>query len=120
MNNIIFSDKNKVLEKIENIIKEGNLNTHILADFDRTITKAYINWNSTPSIMHIFRLNKILPENTVFYDNNLYSIYAPIEKDTNIDIDYKIKKMEEWWKRSLESLKQSWLSKYHIEEAIKI
>jgi len=44
MSNIIFSNKNKYKEILENISKWWFSNLHILSDFDKTLTKEFIDW----------------------------------------------------------------------------
>jgi cytosolic 5'-nucleotidase 3 len=41
--NIIIPDEQSLEEKIKNISRDGKEKLHVIADFDRTLTKAFVN-----------------------------------------------------------------------------
>lgn len=102
-NNIIYSDKEKVLEIMQKIKKNGVSKLHFLADFDNTLTKAFVNWKKSASMVAILRWeDKTLWEECALEDQKLFNKYHPIEFDPNVEINEKKEKMTEWWTQSLE------------------
>jgi hypothetical protein len=55
MNNIIYSDKDIFSKKLEYLKKQGLNSLYVVSDFDRTLTKAYIENEAVPSLISILR-----------------------------------------------------------------
>jgi len=118
MKNIHFADKEK-FEKIKmNFRKDWFSKIHFLADFDRTLTKAYINWIHTPSLIWILREKNILWDYVTQEENRLYAKYRPQEENPNINIKEKKWILENWWIETFELLIKNWLNKEHIIQTI--
>ncbi len=116
-NNYIFTDKNYYNLVLDNIKNEGLDNLHFLADFDNTLTKAFVNWKRTPSLVSVLRWKDwLLWEEVAKKDIELFEKYHPKEIDPNLSIEEKIKYMEFWWKESFELFIESWLTKNILEE----
>ena len=112
MKNITYSNKEKFLKTLENIKKGWAQNLHILADFDNTLTKAFVDWKRTPSLLSVLRDNfEILWEEFAVDDTKLFEKFHPIEIDPNIQVEEKNKQMENWWKWSFELLIKYWFNK---------
>ncbi len=117
MKNIIYSDKNKLEETLEKMKKDWLWNLHILADFDNTLTKAFVNWVKTPSLVSVVRWkNWLLWEQCAIDDTKLFEKYYPIEKNPNIPVEEKKKYMLEWWEKSFNLFIKHWLSLDILEE----
>ncbi len=117
MYKIIYSDKNNLEKTLENIKKDWIKNLHILADFDNTLTKAFVNWIKTPSLVSVVRWKDwLLWEQCAIDDTKLFEKYYPIEKDPNIPLEKKKKYMTEWWKKSFNLFIKYWLSKDILKE----
>ena len=115
--NIIYSDEKNFLEKLENIKKEGLENLHFLADFDNTLTKAFVNWKKTPSLVSVVRgKNGLLWEECAKKDEELFEYYYPKEIDPNIDIKQKKEFMLQWWEKSFWLFIEYWLSLEILEK----
>ena len=117
MNNFVYTDKQEFSKKLENMKKEGLENLHFLADFDNTLTKAFVNWKKIPS------LNAILRETKWYFldeinkkDIELFEKYHPKEIDPNLNIKEKIKYMEIWWKESFRNSIKWWITKKILKE----
>jgi len=118
MENIIISDKNKYEEIIRNISAWGFPNLHILSDFDKTLTKEFIDWEKRPSLISVLRRQNILWEEYSKKAYELFDFYNPIEIDPNIDIEEKKIQMTIWWEKHLDLLVHSWLKRQDIDKAI--
>lgn len=108
------------VERLEALLKvfkeEGKEKIHVLADFDRTLTKAFVNGQKVPSVISILRDGRFLTPEYVQQANELFNQYHPIEIDPDVSLEEKIQKMEEWWRRHFELLLKSGLSKKEINE----
>ena len=91
MEKIIISNKKELDEKIEKIFKDGKEKFHVLADFDRTLTKAFIKKKRTNSIISMLRKapGRYLTEDYADRANELFDKYYPIEIDPNLSIKKK-------------------------------
>jgi HAD superfamily hydrolase (TIGR01544 family) len=95
--NIVISNK-KELEKIKKSISEGGTEKlHVLADFDRTLTTAFVDGKSVPSLISVMRDNNYLSPDYAAAAQELYLKYHPIEINPEIPIAEKKKAMKEWW-----------------------
>ena len=119
MKQIIYSDESHAKKIIDNIKWDWFDKLHILADFDRTLTYSFVDWEKKSSLISIIRKNpKYLGQEYSTKANALFDNYHPIEIDVNIPMEEKIIKMSEWWRAHLSLLGESWLNKKHIDEAV--
>jgi 5'-nucleotidase len=95
--NIIISKKEKFNKKKEEIKKGGFKKLHILSDFDRTLTKSFVEGIKVPSLISILRDYDYLCPEYVRESKELFEKYHPIEKDPNISPEDKKKAMYDWW-----------------------
>jgi len=93
---------NNTKDKINKIKSDGLNNLHIIADFDKTLTKTKLDsGDEFKSIMGVIRHEGFLGEE---YDNvafGLFDKYHPYEIDPDLSIPEKCVKMEEWWQTNL-------------------
>lgn len=118
MKNIVILNPEK-LEKSKSTISEGGVDKlHVLADFDRTLTSAFIGGQSTPSIIAILRDGSYLTPDYAKKAHELYNKYHPIEIDPKIPIEKKKKAMNEWWEAHFDLLIKSGLNKKDLERIV--
>jgi len=118
MDNVVIPNSEK-LEKVKKLILEqGRDKIHVLADFDRTLTKAFVSGKKIPSIISVLRDENYLSEEYSEKAKALADKYHPIELDLNISIEEKKKAMQEWWTQHFDLLIKSGLNKKHIEKVI--
>ncbi len=117
-NNLIIVNETELDKKREKIIKEGKGKFHVLADFDRTLTKAFVNGEKTPSVISILRNEDYLSEEYSKKAKELAEKYHPIEMNLNISVEERKKAMNEWWSSHFELLINSGLNKKHIEKVV--
>ena len=88
---IIFKNKQEFSKTLERIKSEDLDNLHFLADFDNTLTKAFVNWQKTPSLVSAIRWKDwMLWEKCALEDTILFEKYHPIE--INPDVSFEEKK----------------------------
>lgn len=116
--NIIIINKENFEKILSNIKNDWFSKLHILSDFDKTLTKEFVNWSKVPSLISTLRINKVLWEEYSKKSFELFNYYNPIEIDPNLDLDYKKQQMSIWWWKHLDLLIKSWLKKSDIDFAI--
>lgn len=117
MKNVIIQDLEKFNNTKKLIQKDGIGSLHILSDFDRTLTKAFIDEKEVPSLISILRNHNYLTPDYPKKAHMLFDKYHPIEIDPHIPREEKTKAMHSWWKSHYELLIESKLNKKDIENA---
>ncbi|MFH0831262.1 MAG: hypothetical protein V1886_00110 [archaeon] len=116
--NIVIPGR-KGLEKKKKIFSEqGKERIHVLADFDRTLTKAYVNGEYIPSTIALLRNKDYINKDYSNKARALAAKYHPIEKNPNVSPEEKKEKMEEWWVSHFNLLIKSGLNKKHLEKIV--
>ncbi len=118
MEDIIISDKETLEEKIKKIAETGKEGLHVLADFDRTLTKAFVDGEKIPSLISELRNRNYINEDYSKKAHELFNKYHPIEVDPNVPFEEKKAKMHEWWSKHFELLIKSGLNKKHLKQIV--
>ncbi len=116
--NIIISNKKKLEKIIKKIAAGGSENFHVLSDFDRTLTKAFVKGEKSSTVIAQIRNGNYLAPEYSPEAHRLFDIYHPIEIDPTIGKKEKNKKMHEWWRAHFDLLIKSGLNKRVIEEIV--
>ncbi len=106
------------METIKNLVKDGKEKLHILADFDGTLTKQYVNGKEVSSAISILRDSEYISKDYAKKAHELRDKYMPIEKNPDICIEEKKKIMLEWWIKHFDLLIKSGLNKKHLENVV--
>jgi len=118
MKNIIIVNKEDLNEKKKTIAKDGADKLHILSDFDRTLTRAFVDGEKTPSIISELRKGNYISEDYAKEATALADKYHPIEVNLTIPHEKRKKARYEWWSKHFELLIRSGLNKKYLEEII--
>ena len=120
MKNIIYTNKNDFLNKLKNIKNEGLENLHFLADFDRTLTKAFSDDKNKR-----WKWISVFKENSLWFDENFCNLeqqnfekYYPLENNPDLSLEEKKKYMLEWWIKTFELFIKFGLTKEKIKNAV--
>lgn len=119
MKNVVIPDHGK-LEKLKAAIsKDGVEKLHILADFDRTLTYAFVSGEKIPSIISILRSSgEYLGEDYAKKALALYEKYHSIEINPKIPLEDKKKTMHEWWRTHFDLIVKSGLNRNHLDKVV--
>jgi len=117
MEKVIISNPENFEEIKQKIISGGAENFHVLADFDRTLTKASVD-NKIHSTIAILRNENYLSEEYSKKAFALADYYHPIEFNPEIPLEEKKKHMQEWWKKHFDLLFEYGLNKNHLKRLI--
>ncbi|KAK4280048.1 hypothetical protein QN277_011723 [Acacia crassicarpa] len=91
---LIIGDRDSLANKIASIRSAGPQKLQVIADFDATLTKFWVNGTRGQSSHGLVQQDN--PE----YDakrQELYDYYHPLEFSPDIGLEEKTKLMEEWW-----------------------
>ncbi len=97
MEKVYISNKKSFQEKIKEIKKQGINKLHVVSDFDRTLSRSFLNGKKIPSISALIREGNYLSADYSKKAFALFDKYYPIEIDESLDYDYRFNKMQEWW-----------------------
>jgi 5'-nucleotidase len=115
MENVIIFNPKVLEEKIKKFKEQGQDKIHVLADFDRTFTYAYINGEKIPSAISILRKESILNEEYSRKTEELFTKYHAFEVDASMPLPEKKSKMAEWWDLHNQELLKHGLEKKHLD-----
>lgn len=116
MNKIYYKNRQNFNNIVKNIQTQWVDKLHILADFDRTLTKHFVNWEKRPSLISVLRREWYLWDEYSKKAYELFDIYNPIEIDPNYPLEQKKEKMHEWWTKHLQLIVDSKLHKDIIDQ----
>jgi len=121
MQNIIIPNPEELEQKIRTFSQQGVEHLHVLADFDRTLTKAFYQSKKAGSIISQLRKDKgrYLTPDYADKSQALFDKYHPIEIDSSIPQEEKKKKMYEWWKAHKLLLIDSGFDKQTIQQSVR-
>jgi len=115
---IIIPSPEKLEKLKKSVSQSGPEKLHILADFDRTLTTAFVNGKSIPSLISILRDGNYLTPDYAQKAHELYDKYHPIEIDPKIPIEEKKRAMKEWWTTHFNLLIKSGLNRKDLEKVV--
>ena len=78
---VIISNEASYTKKKNQIVDGGFEELHVVADFDRTLTKAFVNGEKTPSVISELRRKHYISEHYSKKATELAEFYHPIEID---------------------------------------
>lgn len=119
MKNIVIPNHKK-FEKIKKaIINDGPEKLHVLSDFDRTLTTAFVGEKPVPSLISVLRDHNYLTPEYSKKAQALYKKYRPIELNPKISFKEKKKAMHQWWTTHFNLLIKIGLYKKDVQKVIK-
>ena len=119
MNNIHISNPKLLEEKISKIKSDGSTTFHVVSDFDKTLTPAFINGKKAETGISQLRAGGYLSPEYVEKAYALHAKYYPIEIDETLSIEERSRFMLEWWTEHLKIMIQYGLNKEVIDDIIK-
>lgn len=115
--NILIPHPEKLQAKIQKIALQGKEHFHVIADFDRTLTKAFA--EGKPTVSLITRLqNGFFPPAYIDESNKMFHTYHPIEIDATIPLDEKKQAMVKRWNEQFNLMLSYGLTRKIIEQAM--
>jgi HAD superfamily hydrolase (TIGR01544 family) len=114
----IIQDLNFVKDTVNRINHSDFAKLHVLADFDKTLTKSFSQWKIRPSLVSLLRSEGYLSEEYTNRAYALYNHYHPIEIDHTISLVDRKQQMTTRWKEHMQLLVDSGLHQSHIRSIV--
>lgn len=118
MENIIIPNPEKFKEIKKRFIEQGAQNLHVLTDFDRTLTKAFVNGQESSTSFAQIRNGGYLGSEYSAKTRELFAKYHPIEIDSKLTVNERAPFMLEWWKKHFELLIEYGFNKNIMAEIV--
>lgn len=119
MENVLIKDPKSFKRKLNKIKSEGKGSLHVISDFDKTLTKAFVKGQRTHSAMAQIREGGYLTKDYAPKSFALYDKYYPIEISKKIPQEIKNQKMKEWWSRHIKLLAECGMNRDVVLDIIK-
>ena len=114
---IIISNEEK-LEQIKKVIKEAGIDKfHLIADFDRTLARAYSEGKKVSTSYAQLRNNNFLGRDYELAARTLFIKYNRVEIDAVLTRAEKMESMQEWWETHHALLIEKGLTKEMLKKA---
>lgn len=117
--NILISNPKEFQRKLNLIISWDSQNFHVIADFDRTLTKAFVDWNFRASLESVLESWWYLWSDYSQKSKANFDKYHPIEIDSTIPLEAKKSAMLERRTNQFQAMIECGLTKDIIQEAMK-
>jgi len=114
--NVLIPNPQKIEQAKKQWRADGCDKLHVLADFDRTLTRAFVDGQQSPTVIGQIRNNNYLSPEYIREAHELYEHYAPIEQDPYLSNEKKNIAMREWWSTHFTLLVKSGLTKKIMDE----
>jgi len=105
-------------KKIDQIKADGTKNLHVISDFDRTLTTAYVNGKKMRSSYSLIREGNYLSPEYVKKAFYLFDEYHPYEIGQKISDEERNVKMIEWWTKHFALMKECGLNEEIFDDII--
>jgi 5'-nucleotidase len=115
---VIISNPALFEKKKELFRKTGISNLQVVSDFDRTLTKAFISGKKSNTSFAQIREGNYLSNEYRAKADLLFSKYRPIEINTLISREEKVRLMNEWWTLHMDLFVEYGLENNVIEDIV--
>lgn len=118
-NNIIIPNPENLNKIAANMRAGGPDKLHILSDFDKTLTRAVVDGQASPSVIAQLRNNKILEHADYSRRANaLFDKYHRFETDPRLDLAERTAQMKKWWNEHHQLLIECGINQKSIDEVV--
>jgi 5'-nucleotidase len=118
MSEKIVSNPDNFEELKQRIKKQGHENLLVVADFNKTLTHAFIDNEKVSTSFASIRDNNYLGEEYINKAKEYFQRFHPVEISKDVSFEEKDKAMDEWWKKHFEILIEYGITKKVFLEII--
>lgn len=117
--NILARDFEAVEKVLRNLSTDGSQHLQVIVDFDRTLSKAYLEDGTVCSGSHaVLAKGGRLPTQITDRITGLYNKYYPVEVDPHKSMEEKLPAMVQWWTEAHDILVNSKLNRNVVTESV--
>lgn len=114
-----ITNPKEVERKIKSWKEDGPSQLHVVADFDKTLTRLFPSGKKVPSTYALLREGKYLTEDYASRAYQAFDKYHPYEIDPHLSMKEKCARMQEWWQVHWELMVECGMDKETIKDLIK-
>ncbi len=118
MEDVIISNPSEFERKKALLRAGGAKHLHVVADFDKTLTKAVWNGEKRFSLIELIRKYHYLSDGYVAEAYGLADTFRPWENDQSLSLEERKKRMVEWWSMHVKVMSKYGLSREIVEKII--
>lgn len=115
---VSISNPEKLEKELDQIKEAGPESVQVLADFDRTLTTAFVDGEKVSSVISVLRDGDYISNDYAQEAAKLFNKYHPIENDINLSSQERKAAMEIWWREHFKLLIDSGLTINHTNQAV--
>ncbi|MEK7607030.1 MAG: haloacid dehalogenase-like hydrolase [Patescibacteria group bacterium] len=115
---VFIPNEKELFNKVAALRADGVSRLLVLADFDRTFTKAFVDGQKSPSVIAQLRNENVLTPDYAPRAHALFDHYHPLEINPSIPRDQKESAMREWWVKHFELLVECGLTQGVMREVV--
>lgn len=115
----LIADPIGLEQKLSRIVADGEDHFHVIADFDRTLTKAFVAGKQKSSLESIIADEGYLGAEFTKQSAQNFATYYPIEIDPEIPLEQKKAAMKEWREIQFDLMLHAGLTKDILSQAMK-
>ena len=116
--NVIIPSPKILQQKIDLMRTAGSQQIHIVSDFDKTLTKAFVKGKNSQSSYALLRDNNYLSPEYVQKARALADYYRPFEINLSLSTEIRTQKMEEWWEKHHVLMVQTGISQEVFQDLV--
>jgi len=113
---IHIANPGELQRKINACKRDGSKHLHVISDFDRTLTKAFVEGKRFLSSYALIREGKYLTPDYPTRAHALFEKYHPFEVSSTISVVERNQQMVQWWSEHFELMKECGLNKRVISD----
>ncbi len=117
-NSIHIGDPTRLRQKIDQFRAAGSQSLHVISDFDRTLTTAFIEGKKFQSSYALIREGKYLTPDYPARAHALFEKYHPYEIDATLSLPEKNEKMVQWWSEHFDLMKECGMNRGVIKDIV--
>lgn len=118
MPDILIPNPQKLEELIQKIAQDGKEHFHVIADFDRTLTSAFVDGEPRYALQQIFQEGEYLGEEFTRRSKANGEKYYPLEEDPTIPVEEKKIMMHERRTKVFSLMIEFWVTRDMIKHAM--
>ncbi|PIN73642.1 hypothetical protein COV20_05460 [Candidatus Woesearchaeota archaeon CG10_big_fil_rev_8_21_14_0_10_45_16] len=119
MGTVHIKDRAELQRKIDRIKKDGISSLHVISDFDKTLTTAFVDGEKVQSTYALIRNGKYLSPEYVQRSHALFDKYHPYEAADDLMEEERNAMMVRWWKEHYQMMVDCGLSQAVIKDIIR-
>lgn len=118
LQNVVITNHQRLETAKQKFLADGPSKLQVLSDFDKTLTKCFVDGKKIASLISILRDEHFLAPDYAAQAQALFEKYHPIESDPSMPRNEKVRLMHKWWSTHYNLLVASGLRRQDIKTVV--